>query len=495
MLPEGHYMEQVSGMGDTWGHPQQRQQQQQQQQEQGRQKEPELPPPAGATGDSLPRSLTNHQHLWAHQHSIPSLQQQLMPQPVHTAGDSLPRLQQQPPVHPPLPKPVAPRQEPRQHPLQGLQHQHQHQQQQQQQAASSMLSRQRHSSPQQAFSTLLPGETAAAAAWSDALAGQPCCWGWPYAINCCWHEGMMLIKCGALSVRLDDAAQPNGTVAIILRVLQGLTCSSICAAGKELAPPGAGGLQGLSLFNDDVLRLLAEDTSGPVNGQSQVHASLPLLGTGLPLPSRAHGNGASQLTQQQQQQVLPPQQVQGRQQQARTSREQLPREGSDGDLLLLLAQWQQQSRKPSLELPSSTPVCEQQQQLPSQQHQQLVEAVAAASGRQPAMQLPQHPQPQQQPQLLHVLLDEPVRQASATRTATTITAPPATSPADARAASSGGNARSASRLGSAGGETGALVAQAITAINRLSESHFGCTPEQLPQSLRVTLLEQLLYGS
>ncbi len=270
------------------------------------------------------------------------------------------------------------------------------------------------------------------------------------------------------------------TVATTPRVLQLLTCTST-TAGTELPPAGAGDLQGLSLFNDDVLRLLAEDPSGPANGQSQVHGSLPLLpkGTGLRLPSRAHDSGTSQPRQQQ---LL-------QQQQQSTPGELLPRQGSDGDLLLLLAQWQQQQQQSSAELLSSKPVCKLQQQQ-HHHHHQLAEALGGASTVQHMMQRPQHLSPQQHSQLLHPL-DKPVRQASTSSTATTITA---ASTADARAASSGGDARSASGLVSAGGGTGALFSEATAALNRLNEAHFGCTPNQLPQRLRVMLIDQLLYG-
>ncbi len=303
------------------------------------------------------------------------------------------------------------------------------------------------------------------------------------------------------------------TGATPLSVLQFVTCSAIYAAGRELAPPGAGGLQGLSLFSDDLLRLLAEELSGLANRGSQVQASLPMLSkaTGLHLSSRAHGSATSQAMRQQGQQrlllatpaaqclpagqqlqVLPLQQV-------HSSGGLLPRKSSVGDLLLL-AQWQQQQQRqqPSAEMPLSRPVCEQQQQ---QQQQWLVEAVAAASGMQPAMQQPNHLQSQQRSQLLRSL-DKPLHQASATSTASvgtttpTSTAHPSTSPADARATSrAAGSHRSASKLGSTSGETRALMAEATTLLGRLSESHFGCTPSQLPESLRVKLIDQLLYGS
>jgi hypothetical protein len=107
-----------------------------------------------------------------------------------------------------------------------------------------------------------------------------------------------------ISIFLHDAQQPALTVTTPLSVLQMVTCSAICAAGSELAPPGAGGLQGLSLFSDDPLCLLAEDPSGLANGASQVQASLPMLSkaTGLPLSSRAHGSATSQAMRQQGQQ-------------------------------------------------------------------------------------------------------------------------------------------------------------------------------------------------
>jgi hypothetical protein len=148
LLMQPLHMLQQQGQQQGWA----QQGWQQQGPQQGGQQEPEELLRTGATGGFLPAgSLSYHQQdLWGHQHNVSS--QHLMPQPVHTAGDSLPRLQLQAEMQWPLFKPIAPSQD------------QQQLQQAPSQAAALTLRRQHQSPPQELFSPLLPGETAAASA-------------------------------------------------------------------------------------------------------------------------------------------------------------------------------------------------------------------------------------------------------------------------------------------------------------------------------------------